>query len=286
MTKKISLVLEGGGFRGAYTAGCLSWLIDEGIEFDYAYGISTGAVHLCSYLIKEKDYLFDLSTNFIADKELVGWRSVLREKRYVGYDYLFDHIFPKVFHYDMARVIKTKCHAKIGIYDLDKGYTEYCKVQDLDEKMDLLKGACTLPILGRIVNYQNRHLLDGGITKMIPIEEAVNDGCEKHLVITTKPYDYVRKEASWFIKLLMKLNYPGYPSIPKDYAVRHLNYQKQIQIIKDLEAEDKALLLYPSKTIPVKRLTGDKPNLLKLYDLGRQDMEERKEAIYKLLEKK
>lgn len=36
MSKKVSLVLEGGGMRGAYTAGCLSWLIDEGIEFDYA----------------------------------------------------------------------------------------------------------------------------------------------------------------------------------------------------------------------------------------------------------
>ena len=35
MSKKVSLVLEGGGMRGAYTAGCLSWLIDEGIEFDY-----------------------------------------------------------------------------------------------------------------------------------------------------------------------------------------------------------------------------------------------------------
>ena len=29
--KRIALVLEGGGLRGAYTAGCLSWLIDEGI---------------------------------------------------------------------------------------------------------------------------------------------------------------------------------------------------------------------------------------------------------------
>ena len=46
---KTSLVLEGGGMRGAYTAGCLAWLLDNGITFDSAYGISTGAVHLCSY---------------------------------------------------------------------------------------------------------------------------------------------------------------------------------------------------------------------------------------------
>ena len=50
--KRIALVLEGGGLRGAYTAGCLSWLIDEGIEFDGAYGISSGAVHLTAFLKK------------------------------------------------------------------------------------------------------------------------------------------------------------------------------------------------------------------------------------------
>ena len=31
---KTGLVLEGGGMRGAYTAGVLTWLIDHEIEFD------------------------------------------------------------------------------------------------------------------------------------------------------------------------------------------------------------------------------------------------------------
>lgn len=285
MTKKISLVLEGGGFRGAYTAGCLSWLIDEGIEFDNAYGISTGAVHLCSFLLKEKEYLFDLATNYICDKQLVGWRSVLREGRIVGYDYLFEHILPEVFHFDIQRVIKCKQNAKIGIYDLKKGYTEFERVQNIDLKMDLLKGACTLPILGRVVNYQGRELLDGGITKMIPIEESVKDGNDFHLVITTKPRDFVRKEASWVIKFLMKFNYLNRPCVEKDYAVRHINYNKQIDIIKKLEKEKKALYFYPTESVPVNRLNGDKENLIKLYELGRKDMEARRKEIYQFLNK-
>ena len=47
MSKKVALVLEGGGLRGAYTAGCISWLIDNNIQIDSAYGISTGAWHMC-----------------------------------------------------------------------------------------------------------------------------------------------------------------------------------------------------------------------------------------------
>ena len=34
--EKIGLVLEGGGVRGAYTAGALAWLQDNNITFDYS----------------------------------------------------------------------------------------------------------------------------------------------------------------------------------------------------------------------------------------------------------
>ena len=36
--KKIGLVLEGGGMRGAYTAGVLDWLLENEIYFDYYSG--------------------------------------------------------------------------------------------------------------------------------------------------------------------------------------------------------------------------------------------------------
>ena len=39
MKQRIGLVLEGGGVRGAYTAGALAWLQDHQIHFDYSVGI-------------------------------------------------------------------------------------------------------------------------------------------------------------------------------------------------------------------------------------------------------
>ena len=46
--EKIGLVLEGGGIRGAYTAGAVKWLNDNNITFDYGVGISSGSVYLPS----------------------------------------------------------------------------------------------------------------------------------------------------------------------------------------------------------------------------------------------
>ena len=46
MFKDIALVLEGGGMRGAYTAGVLDALFDEGFKFGGYAGTSAGATHL------------------------------------------------------------------------------------------------------------------------------------------------------------------------------------------------------------------------------------------------
>ncbi|MBR3228104.1 MAG: patatin family protein [Erysipelotrichaceae bacterium] len=282
MSKKIALVLEGGGMRGAYTAGCLSWLLDEGIEFDNAYGISTGAFHLSSFLMKSKDFLYRLSTDIIADDTVVGIKPLLSEGTIVGYNYLFDHHLKDVLGYDITDLIgKTDCNAKYGVYDLGKGETVYLPLEKMN--MRLLKACCSLPIIGHIVKEDGREYLDGGVTKMIPIEEAVADGCTDCLIITTKPLDYVRKPAKKFVVWLMSVVYRNCPSIARDYEERHINYRKQIDLVKKMEKEGHVYYRYPSRTVNVSRLKGDKADLRELYEMGRADMEAGRDAIMKLL---
>ena len=43
------LVLEGGAMRGLFTAGILDVLMENGITFDKAAGVSAGAVFGCNY---------------------------------------------------------------------------------------------------------------------------------------------------------------------------------------------------------------------------------------------
>ena len=86
----------------------------------------------------------------------------------------------------MQKVIDTAKDksAKIGLYDLSVDKTIYKEIKDLDVGMNLLKGSVTLPIIGRIVKYDGGEYLDGGITDMIPVNEAIKDGNEKYLIIT------------------------------------------------------------------------------------------------------
>ncbi|MBO4358492.1 MAG: patatin family protein [Erysipelotrichaceae bacterium] len=282
--KKTSLVLEGGGLRGAFTAGALAWLIDNDISFDNAYGISTGAVYLANYLIKDKQKLFDISTKYINDKRDIGIRPLLRTGRLVDYDDLFYRGLRDFLGFDMDLVNKVKKpYSQIGLYELEQGKTVY---KDFSKcSLDELKASTSLPIIGKITECEGRHILDGGITDMIPIEKSVEDGCDRHLIITTKPYDYVRKPAKEFVIWLMKKTYPMCENISEDYRVRHINYQKQIGLIKELEEKGRAVYIYPTKTSKVSRLGGTCEQLAELYELGYQDMENRREEILSLFGK-
>ena len=120
---------------------------------------------------------------------------------------------------------------------------------------------------------------------MIPIERAIEQGCDKFLVITTKPKGFVRKPANKAVIAMMKVFYRKFPKVLKDYRVRHINYQKQMKIIEDLVAKKDAVLMRPSVSIPISRFKGDPENLQKLYDLGYQDMEQNRSAILALFAK-
>lgn len=281
---KIGLVLEGGGMRGAYTAGALSWLLEHGIEFEYGAGISSGAVYICCYYMHNEKLLKAISSQYMCDKKNVGIVPLLKEGRYVGYDYMFDHLLKDVVKFDTTELKNRKdIKVELGVFDCELGDTIFYDQETLDDDLRFLKAACTLPIAGRIVKFLNHKYLDGGIKVMIPIDQSIKAKNDKHFVITTKPEGYVRKEAKKPMVWFMKMNYLKYPKVLENYRVRAANYNKQMDTIYKLMEEDKAFLLRPSMSIPVKRFSGDPENLQKLYDLGYQDAESRKDEIFEFL---
>jgi predicted patatin/cPLA2 family phospholipase len=199
---------------------------------------------------------------------------------YVDYEMIFEKYLRGQENMSCQPLIDENPDMEVGAYDLEEGKTVWFSPKDMDPDLVLLRGTCALPVASAIVEYRGRKLLDGGITKMIPIERAVEKGCTKVMVITTKPADFVRKPASKFIRFLMKRIYKNYPQVEKDYQVRHINYYKQINMIKEMVIHEKAMLMYPTETVNVNRFKGDHEQCLKLYELGYADMEKRRDEIF------
>ena len=54
LNSRSALVLEGGGMRGVFTCGVLDNLMDRGIAFPYAIGVSAGACNGLSYMSHQR----------------------------------------------------------------------------------------------------------------------------------------------------------------------------------------------------------------------------------------
>ena len=72
-----ALILEGGGFRGVYTAGVLDFFMEKQAMFASIYGISAGACNALSYLSQDKGRYVAIAKRFCNDPRYVGMRQLL-----------------------------------------------------------------------------------------------------------------------------------------------------------------------------------------------------------------
>ena len=54
-------------------------------------------------------------------------------------------------------------------------------------------------------------------------------------------------------------------------------------MIGDLYSKGKVFYRYPTRHVNVSRLGGSREDLIELFNMGREDMEAQREAIYKIL---
>ena len=276
---KTGLVLEGGGLRGAYTAGVLSWFLDNNIKVDYAVGISSGAEHMCSYLQEDKEMLKEVSVKWAGSATKVGIEPLIKEGSLVGYDYLFDYILKEIIPLDLEKLRKSKIYAEFGVYDLSICETIWIEAKKMDDDFKLLRAACTLPLAGKPVTYEGKKYIDGGVTTMIPIARSMEYGCDRHFVVTTKDASFVRKPTGAATNVLIKMMYRKYPKLIKDLYARTDVYYEERKIVDALVEEKKCLYIYPSVDLGVGRFSGNYQKLESLYALGYQDCEAKKEEI-------
>lgn len=279
MAEKIGLICEGGGTKAAYTCGVLQCFLDNDIEFPYTVGISAGAEVLLPFVSKQKDRLRVTGVDAASDKNAIGISPLLKERGVFGIRYVCDFI-EKHTPLDYKTFMENPTKLDIGVYNMDTNDVEYFPKEYFDpEKQILVQASCALFLLTRPYKFRGHTYMDAGLVDMIPIEQSIRQGNEKHVFISTKEENYVRKPAPGWQLTLASLFYPGNKKVRENLKVRHLNYQKQWQKVKDLEKEGKALVLRPSADYGVTRYTHDKELLGRWCDLGYQDTLDRLDTI-------
>ncbi len=274
--EKAGLVLEGGGMRGAYTAGLLAAFMDEGITFPYVIGVSAGANNGANFIARQKDRGKKVFVDYVVDKRFSGLKNIIKEKTYFGMDFLFDVLPNKLAPFDYKTFHNSSTVFKVGVTDCKTGKPIYLRHHDFDPHIfmeKVLRASSSLPLISKPVDIDGRKYLDGGISDPIPIEKSVQDGNRYNVVVLTRNAGY-RKEASK-VNMLVKRSISKYPNLLETLKQRHNTYNETLDKIDTLQGEGDVYVFRPKKEIIVDRLERDIDKLDDLYKQGyNETMEE------------
>lgn len=284
MSKKIGLICEGGGTKAAYTCGVLQCFLEYDVTFPYCAGISAGAEVLLPFVSKQKERLRVTGVDAASDPKAIGLSPLIKEHGIFGIHHVSKFIEEHA-PLDYEALMKSETKLDIGVYNMETNLVEYFSKDYFDpEEQILMQASCALFLLTRPYKFRGHTYMDAGLVDMIPIEQSIRQGMEKQVFISTKEENFIRKPApNWQIQIA-RLMYPGNKAVRDNLKVRHINYQKQWGIVKELETKGQALVLRPSADYGVTRYTQDKDLLQRWFDLGYEDTKNRMPMIKEFME--
>lgn len=284
MYKDVALVLEGGGMRGAYTAGILDVFLDNGLKFGACAGTSAGATHLCSFLSEQRERNFRLDTVHSADKRYMSFRNWLRTGNYFDIDFCYYKVPQEIDPFDYETFKKNAAETLFlaAASNVETGLAEYLPVRTCLDDIDAIRSSSSLPLMSSLVEYAGKKMFDGNIADSIPFEHMDEIGYKKQVVAVTRPAGYQKKPNS--LLFLYKLVYRKYPKFVQAVADRHIRYNKCLETLAAWERAGKTFVFRPSVPLEIDRLEKDKSKLVKLYEIGVKDARERMPELLKFLE--
>lgn len=267
---KTSLVLEGGGMKGLYTAGVIDVLIENEIVTDVLLGVSAGASFGCNFKSRQAGRVIRYITKYRNYWKFASWRSFFLTGNYFNAKFCYETIPDELDVFDTKAFSECKTEMYAVATDVESGKAVYTKVPDGNKRdVEWMRASSSVPIVSKIVNIDGHKYLDGGMACSIPIEKALELGCDKNLVVYTKA-DGVHKSDSGFLPLA-KIIYRKYPEFIKTFADCDNEYLKETAIVDSCVKNGTALLIRPSKDLGVSGASSDVKKLRQLYELGRSD---------------
>ncbi len=269
---KTAVVDVGGGLRGIYATGVLDRCLEEGIRFDAGVGVSAGSANISSYLAGQKGRNYQFYTEYSGRKEYMSLRNFLFKKSYIDMDYVYGVLSndggENPLNYEALAA--NPAPFIVVTTNAETGQAQYFEKKDISQNnYDVIKASCSIPfvchpyLIGGIPYY------DGALSDPVPIEKAFSMGCDRVVLILTKPRDFVRtpdKDRKLAAGIRKK-----YPLAAAQLEQRAARYNEGIALAKQFEKQGKLLIVAPDDTCGMDTLTRNPEAMKRFYEKGLQD---------------
>lgn len=189
--RKRSLVLSGGGARGAYEVGVVKALYEQGISFDFAFGTSIGAINATFIAQGDIEHLEYLWTH-LDPKDIYRFPTVSQLGNIVfGHRWALLDPGPVeqllLREIDLPKLKASKTTAGFIVTDLCSLKTKVItsdEIDSLEEFVDVLMASSALPVLFPPRQLKGEGMwIDGGLVRNTPIQASVNMGAQDIYIV-------------------------------------------------------------------------------------------------------
>ena len=272
---KIGVVDVGGGFRGIYAAAALDRCLEEGASFDLGIGVSAGSANLGSFVARQMGRNYRFYTVYGARKKYASLRNYLLKHSFIDLDYVYSTLCDADGEdpIDYQALKDNPMEFIVVADDALTGEVKYFTKDDIhQDDYNIFKASSAIPGICKPYAVQGRDYFDGALGDPVPVERAFEEGCDKVVVLLTKPRDLVREPG--MDPYLAKMIEKKYPQAAKALRARAENYNRGVDRAKEYEREGRVLIVAPDDTCGVSTLTRDQERLDALYAKGYEDGEQ------------
>lgn len=269
---KIGIIDVGGGLRDIYGVGVLDRLMEEGVSFDHAIGVSAGSANLASFLAGQKGRNYRFYTEYAFRKEYMSLRNLVWKHNYVDLDYVYGALSVHDGEYpiDFKHFHENPCSFTVVATDAFTGQPKYFTKADIPfDCYDALKCSSCLPGVCQPYAFEGSLYYDGALSDSIPLDWAFQEGADRVVLILSLPTD--QRKVPDMDEKIAKLIRRKYPLAATKLCARASLYNSGVAKALALEKEGKVLIVAPKNTFGVRTLSKDKEDLEKLYREGYED---------------
>lgn len=283
---KATMVLEGGATRGVFTSGALDYLMEQDLYTSHVIGVSAGACNAVDYVSRQPGRTKDCMIH--KEKEYnyyYGFRQFIKEKSLLDMDMVFDKYPNELFPFDYDTYFTSDMECELVVTNCETGQAEYLQERsDRERLMKICRASSSMPLASPIVNVDGIPYLDGGLADSIPIRHATEIGNKKNVLILTRNPGYRKRLPSKGSVKVYRRAYSKYPNLVRSIISRNLQYNRTMEWIGHLEAEEKIFVLRPM--IPaISRLERNYDVLMNFYEHGYKLMEKQHKELCAFLER-
>ena len=257
---KKGLILEGGGMRGLFTAGILDILMENGIEFDGAVGVSAGAVFGCNYKSHQVGRAIRYNMKYCRDDRYCSLKSLIKTGDMYGAQFCYHYLPKKLDYFDVEAFQKNPMEFYVVTTEVKNGKPVYHKINNggfFD--MEWIRASASLPLVANSVKIGKHDMMDGGII-----------GYNKNVVILTQPAGYTKK-SSMGHKLTTAIVSIKRPGMAKTLKKRPEMYNETLKYIEEREASNSVFVIRPPESLNISRTERNPKELHRVYMMGRRE---------------